>query len=124
LPDSPYFTEEKPVPFHHIDDILGTKNASNRIVIVADDSGATLELQQAHNPRTTKTPDEYLRYGGTGLTELAITVTDIDDLFQRVKAAGHETQTGYIWSPSPGLRSFLFYDPDGALIQAMETRAA
>ena len=88
-----------------------TKNASNRFVIVAGDSGATLELHQAHNPRTTKTPDEYLRYGATGLTEPAPAVTDIDDLFQRVKAAGHETQTDYLGSPSPGLRSFLFHDP-------------
>ncbi|BBC38561.1 hypothetical protein SGFS_098550 [Streptomyces graminofaciens] len=89
-------------------------------MIVSDDSGATLELQQAANPTTTKAPDEYLRYGATGITELALTVPDIDDLFQRVKAAGVEVQTDYIWTPVPGLRSFLFYDPDGALIQAME----
>ncbi|MDW8471517.1 VOC family protein [Streptomyces scabiei] len=103
-----------------LDDILGAKNAATRIVIVSDDSGATLELQQAANPITTKAPDEYLRYGATGITELALTVPDIDDLFQRVKAAGVEVQTDYIWTPMPGLRSFLFYDPDGALIQAME----
>jgi len=103
-----------------LDDILGTKNAATRIVLVSDDSGATLELQQAANPITTRTPDEYLRYGATGITELGLAVSDIDDLFQRVKAAGHETQTDYIWSPLPGIRSFLFYDPDGALIQAVE----
>ncbi|WP_461072699.1 VOC family protein [Streptomyces pseudoechinosporeus] len=61
-----------------------------------------------------------MRYGKTGITELAIDVPDIDDLFQRVKAAGCELQTDYIWSPYAGTRSFLFYDPDGALIQAME----
>jgi hypothetical protein len=44
----------------------------------------------------------------------------LDDLFRRVKVAGHETQTDYIWSPFPGNRSFLFHDPDGALIQAVE----
>ncbi|WP_051745227.1 VOC family protein [Streptomyces yerevanensis] len=103
-----------------LDDILGVKNAATRIVVVADDSGAALELQQAANPLSTKAPDEYLRYGKTGIKELAIDVPDIDDLFQRVKAAGHELQTDYIWSPYAGTRSFLFYDPDGALIQAME----
>jgi catechol 2,3-dioxygenase-like lactoylglutathione lyase family enzyme len=105
-----------------LDDILGTKNAATRIVLVSDDAGATLELQQAANPITAKTPDEYLRYGATGITELGLTVSDIDDLFQRVKAAGYETQTDYIWSPMPGLRSFLFYDPDGSLIQAVEDK--
>ncbi|WSQ14299.1 VOC family protein [Streptomyces sp. NBC_01231] len=103
-----------------LDDILGVKDAATRIVVVADKDGATLELQQAANPRSTKAPDEYLRYGKTGITELGIDVPDIDDLFQRVKAAGIEVQTDYIWSPYPGTRSFLFYDPDGALIQAME----
>lgn len=103
-----------------LDDILGVKDAATRIVVVADDDGATLELQQAANPHSTKAPDEYLRYGKTGIKELGIDVADIDDLFQRVKAAGHELQTDYIWSPYPGTRSFLFYDPDGALIQAME----
>jgi catechol 2,3-dioxygenase-like lactoylglutathione lyase family enzyme/ketosteroid isomerase-like protein len=102
-----------------LDDILGTRNAATRIALVTDDSGAMLELQQAANPRTTKTPDEYLRYGATGIRELGLAVSDIDDLFQRVKAAGVKTQTDYIWSPLPGTRSFLFYDPDGALIQAV-----
>ena len=102
-----------------IDDILGVTNADTRIVIVVDDDGAILELQQATNPLTAKTPDPYLRYGATGITELAITVHDIDAFFERVKAAGVETQTDYIWSPYPGTRSFLFYDPDGALIQAV-----
>lgn len=102
-----------------IDDILGVKNAATRIVIVADDSGAILELQQASNPLTAKTPDQYLRYGATGITELALAVPDIDAFYERVKAAGVETQTDYIWSPYPGSRSFLFYDPDGALIQVV-----
>lgn len=102
-----------------LDDILGVKNAATRIVVVADDSGAMLELQQAANPMTIKAPDKYLRYGATGITELALVVSDIDEFFQRVKDAGIETQTDYIWSPVPGLRSFLFYDPDGALIQVM-----
>ncbi|MGI5423885.1 VOC family protein [Streptomyces sp. CA-179760] len=106
-----------------LDDILGVKNAATRIVVVADDSGAALELQQAANPLSTKTPDKYLRYGATGITELAIQVTDIDDLFQRVKAAGYETQTDYIWSPWAGTRSFLFYDPDGTLIQPVEVES-
>lgn len=103
-----------------LDDILGVKSAATRIVLVSDDSGATLELQQAANPFTTKAPDEYLRYGATGITELGLKVSDIDDLFKRVEAAGIEVQTDYVWSPLPGIRSFLFYDPDGALIQVVE----
>ncbi|WP_330286131.1 hypothetical protein [Streptomyces sp. NBC_00576] len=66
------------------DEIFGAKNATSRILAVSDDSGVTLELQQAVNPITTKAPDEYLRYGATSITELALTVPDIDDVFVSV----------------------------------------
>lgn len=107
----------------NLDDILGAENASTRIIMVASEDGTLLELQQASVPHTTKTPDEHLRYGGTGITELAFDVEDIDAFFQKVTAYGAQTQTDYIWSPDPRVRSFLFYDPDGALIQAVGINA-
>ena len=100
-----------------LDDVLGVQGAATRIIMVASDDGTLLELQQASNPATKKTPDEFLRYGGTGITELAFDVDDIDAFFDKVTAAGIETQTDYVWSPDPRVKSFLFYDPDGALIQ-------
>ena len=107
-----------------LDDVLGEKHASTRIIMVASDDGTLLELQQASRPFTKKTPDEYLRYGGTGITELAFDVDDIDDFFEKVKAAAIETQTDYVWSPDPRVKSFLFYDPDGALIQIIGLTAS
>jgi catechol 2,3-dioxygenase-like lactoylglutathione lyase family enzyme len=102
-----------------IDAILGAKRAKTRVVILTDEHGTVLEIQQASNPHTTKTPDKYLRYGWTGITELALTAPDIDDLWRKVTEAGIETQTSFMWAPQPAVRSFLFYDPDGALIQAV-----
>jgi catechol 2,3-dioxygenase-like lactoylglutathione lyase family enzyme len=102
-----------------LDDILGHTGAATRIIMVASDDGTLLELQQASTPVTARTPDDYLRYGGTGITELAFDVDDIDTFFDKVVSFGYGVQTDYIWSPDPRVKSFLFYDPDGALIQAV-----
>jgi hypothetical protein len=49
------------------------------------------------------------------------TIDDItvDAWFEKIKAAGYEPQTDYVWTIG-SLRSFLFYDPDGNLIQLIE----
>lgn len=107
-----------------LDAILDSEGARTRIAVVASAGGAVLELQQPLNPPVARADDEALRYRRTGITELALTVPDIDELFERVRAAGIETQTDFIWSPAPNARSFLFYDPDGALIQAVAVDAA
>ncbi|MFD4669678.1 VOC family protein [Lentzea sp. NPDC058450] len=103
-----------------LDDIVGTENAATRVVLVADESGTVLELQQASHPRTVRTPDEYLGFGASGLRVLALAVTGIEEFFQRVKDAGCRTQTDYIMSAMPGHQTFMFYDPDGTLIQVVE----
>src|SRR5260221_13083330 len=58
-----------------LDDILGTRNAATRIAHVTDDSGATLEVQQAPNPRTPQTPERILTYGANAITETVPAVT-------------------------------------------------
>ncbi len=103
-----------------LDAVLGAEGVSTRIAVVASPEGAVLELQQALNPPTERADPLAVGYRRSGITELALTVPDIEELFARVTAAGVRTQTDFIWSPSPGTRSFLFYDPDGALIQAVQ----
>lgn len=103
-----------------LDDIFGAAGSRSRAVLARGDGGALLELQQVEVPAVTRTPDRYLRYTGTGITELALGVADIDGWFERVRAAGYETQTDYVWEYAGLGRSFLFYDPDGALIQLCE----
>ncbi len=107
-----------------LDAILGVHNAETRVVMATSDDGTMLEIQQATNPLTQRTPDEYLRYGRTGITELAFRIDGIDEFFAKVRAAGYRTQTEHIWSPLPGVKSFLFYDPDGALIQVVDPMGA
>ncbi len=104
-----------------LDDIFHVKGSSSRMVMLLHDDGAFVELQQPSVPKIQATPRKYLQYGYTGISELAFLVTNIDELFKKVKAAGYETQTDYVWDVPDGqggiAKSFLFYDPDGAMLQ-------
>jgi len=100
------------------EDITGVKDAKGKVRLLVKDD-VMLEVNQFFNPLTKKVPREILGYGNVGLTELALTVDDIDEWFEKVKAAGYETQTDYVWEAGI-YRSFLFYDPDDILIQLIQ----
>ncbi|AXL70900.1 VOC family protein [Pseudomonas aeruginosa] len=104
-----------------LDDIFHVRGARSRMVMLASATGAKLELQQPENPQVQRTPREYLGYGHTGITELALRVSDIDQWFQTIRTAGYQTQTEYVWAVGGGrLKSFLFHDHDGNLVQLVE----
>ncbi|MEM7542144.1 MAG: VOC family protein [Pseudomonadota bacterium] len=103
-----------------LDDIFGVKDARSHMALLISDEGAIIELQQCSNPQISKTPATKLRYGQTGIRELGLYVDDIDAWHHKIKTAGYELQTDYVW-PCAGLgRSFIFYDDDGNMIQLWE----
>ncbi len=106
-----------------LDDIFKVKNARSRMAILVSAEGAIIELQQCENPAIARTPPEHQRYGHTGVHELGLLVTDIDGWFARIREAGYATQTEYVWPCGDFGRSFLFYDPDGNMIQLWEHTA-
>ena len=106
-----------------LDDIFKVRDARSRMAILVSDEGAIIELQQCEHPRIERTPPERLRYAHTGIHELGLLVDDIDGWFERVRAAGYETQTGYVWPVGDFGRSFIFYDADGNMIQLWEHTA-
>ncbi|MFD2136752.1 VOC family protein [Novosphingobium resinovorum] len=119
IPDGP---EPGPNTFMYpalLDDIFKIKGARSRMALLSSKDGAFIELQECLNPAITKTPEENLRYGHTGIHELGLLVTDIDGWFEKVRA-GYRTQTDYVWQCASMGRSFLFYDQDGNMIQLWE----
>ncbi len=58
-------------------------------------------------------------YWTTGVHELGIMVDDINYWFDKVTAAGYKTTTAEPWWAGSGY-SFLFFDPEGNLIQISE----
>jgi catechol 2,3-dioxygenase-like lactoylglutathione lyase family enzyme len=106
-----------------LDDVFRIKNAKAVFAMIVSDGGAMLELTQPIVPKVEKTPSNMLRYENTGIHELGLEVTDIDAWFDKIRAAGYETQTDYIWNASTFGRTFLFYDPEGNMIQLFERNA-
>ena len=103
-----------------LEDIFRIKGAASFCAVMRAEGGAMLELQQPSVPDVQRTPHEILRYGYTGISELALKVSNIDDWFERIRAAGYETQTDYVWTAGGTIKSFLFFDPDGNMIQLVE----
>lgn len=106
-----------------LDDIMGVKGATARMALLQSAEGAMIELQQPSVPQIVSTPKENLRYGHTGIHEVAFLVEDIDEWFEKVRDAGYETQTEYVWPWAGQGKSFLFYDHDGNLIQFNQQRS-
>ena len=120
IPDGP---EPGPKTFMYpqlLDDIFKVTGARSKMALLSSAEGALIELQECENPAIQKTPPENLRYGHTGFHELGLLVGDIDGWFEKVRTAGYETQTEYVWQCASIGRSFLFYDDDGNMIQMWE----
>ncbi|MBR9909246.1 MAG: VOC family protein [Gammaproteobacteria bacterium] len=103
-----------------LDDIFHVKGAKSRMVMSKSKEGTMLEMQQPTVPAVQNVPKEQLQYGFTGFHELAFTVDDIDEWYTKIKAAGYEMQTAYTWSVGGVVKSFLFYDVDGNMVQMIE----
>lgn len=100
-----------------LDDIFKVRGARSKMALLSSAEGALIELQECENPKIQPTPAENLRYAHTGIHELGLVVEDIDHWFRRVREAGYQTQTEYVWPCASIGRSFLFYDKDGNMIQ-------
>jgi len=103
-----------------LDDIFKVKGARSNMAWLKSPEGAMIELQECENPPIQRTPPENLRYAHTGIHELGLAVDDITFWFDKIRAAGYETQTDYIWWCGSFARSFLFYDRDGNMIQVWQ----
>ena len=108
------------IPATLLDDVFKVKDARSEMAMLVSDEGSLIELQCCQHPHVTKTPVETMRYGNTGIRELALRVVDIDSWFARIRAAGYVTQTEYVWPFGTRGRTFLFEDSDANLIQLVE----
>lgn len=121
-----FFDGELPgraMPAATLDAIFRTEGARMHTVLLRhpDSDDTFLELGQPLSPpvRPAEDPDA-LRYGAVGISELGFAVDDVDAWFARVREAGYETQTDHVWEAPGFMRSFLFFDPDGVMVQLSE----
>ena len=113
------------------DELFNHKDHKTRMAVLKSPTGdAMIELQAPYNPPPTLTSKEEHLYTTTGMNEFGLTVTDLDDWVQKIRAAGYKTTTSEIWLavptgevPAPGVengRNILFHDPENNLIQLSE----
>lgn len=107
-----------------LEDTVKVRGARSKMALLSSDEGALIELQQFEVPQIRLTPPERLRHSDTGIHELGLQVENIDKLFKKIRAAGYETQTDYVWTSGEIGRSFLFYDGEGNMIQLYEQSKA
>ena len=104
-------------------DTFRDPDARATVALMMSDAGAMIELLAPEHPSVDPTPEDQLLYRHTGIHELALAVDDIDAFFEKVKAAGCRLQTDYVWSCANLGRSFIFYDPEGNMIQIWQPSA-
>lgn len=123
IPDTDRNGAQARMPARVLDDIFGVRGASSKMALLESADGAMIELQQPLVPAVQATPPENLRYHHTGIHEVAFLVEDIEPWFAKVRAAGYQTNTEYVWPWAVNGKSFLFYDDDGNMIQFNQQRS-
>jgi catechol 2,3-dioxygenase-like lactoylglutathione lyase family enzyme len=103
-----------------LDKIFHMDGCKVRSVMMKSSEGAFLELLQPLTPAVRKLPAEECRFPYTGIKELGLAVDNIDEWFDKIRAAGYETQTDFVWESS--FRSFQFFDADGNQVQLCENK--
>lgn len=77
--------------------------------------------QAPHRPCETESRvEQFLLNRGV---DFGLMIENIDAWFEKIRAAGYQTQTEYVWTCASLGRSFLFYDDDGNMIQMWEQAA-
>lgn len=120
IPDGDDFGPTILAPRMLMRDTFKDKDARATVALMMSKEGAMIELLQPEWPKVESTSREKLLYRNSGIHELALVVDDIDAFFEKIRAAGYQTQTDYVWSCASMGRSFIFYDHEGNMIQMWE----
>jgi len=111
---------QEPAPF--IDQLLGFSGCSLITVKLASDEGETLiELLEFQSPAVHSFPQSGL--SDPGITHIALTVRNIDDLYSRLIKEGIEFVSPPIISPDGHAKVAFCQDPSGNYLELVEERS-
>lgn len=102
-----------------VDDILGLKNVKVRTIKMLADEGNTLvELlwYQSHKGKQIKNKKIF----GIGPSHLALTVDNLENLYQKLKLEGVKFNCPPQISPDGKAKVAFCYDPDGVPLELVE----
>ncbi|MFH0965762.1 MAG: VOC family protein [Planctomycetota bacterium] len=101
-----------------IDTVQGLRGVDVRMVKLKLADGAMIELLEDSGHPVSDT--SHRRLCDAGLTHLAFTVADVEEVYRRFQSAGLETLSLPVASPDGKARLFFARDPEGNLMELVE----
>ena len=102
-----------------ISKLLNIKNVKLRTVKLApDDNKTRVELIEFLDPRIL--PKKFAQLNNNGLTHIAITVSNLDDTYNKLKMAGVTFTTAPIISPDKQVKATVCQDPEGNFLELIQ----
>jgi catechol 2,3-dioxygenase-like lactoylglutathione lyase family enzyme len=106
------------------DERLDLREAGIRSAMLSDGAGLRVEFTERAGSAPVPTPDPYAATAAQTFTHLALQVPDLDAAFERLTT---EYRAPAVSAPGPGatagMRYAYIHDPEGNLIELIETTA-
>lgn len=109
-----------------IDELTGLKNVRLEWVKLIIPKGGLIELLQYHShpdPRTSS-PPQPSSSNALGCSHVALTVSNLDETYRKIKAYGYITKSPPIVTPNKAGKILYCHDPDGTILELIEDIAA
>jgi catechol 2,3-dioxygenase-like lactoylglutathione lyase family enzyme len=106
--------EESP----YIDELLAIKDPSLTTVKIIDSNGFIIELLKFENYQVENTWSGDLKT--TGLTHIALTVENLDELVERMSHLGHSAISEVKISPNKKVKVVFIRGPEGIMLELVE----
>lgn len=100
-----------------IDRVLNLKNASLKTVKLVDQRGGIIELLHYDNPANKTIKREV---NDLGLSHFALTVENLDDIYNMLKKSGANFISAPKFSPDKKAKVCFCYDPNGVAVELVE----
>ena len=106
-------------PGEYIESLVGIKGVKVEYAKMEIAEGIILELLQYHSHPSEK-PDSFYPSNLHGCSHFALTVDDIDEVYNKLIAYGGHCNSKPLHSPDGNVRVFYAHDPDGIILELVQ----
>ena len=112
------FVEEGPF----IDELTGLQNAKVEWVKLIIPKGGLIELLQYHShpDPAAEVPPNNCPSNALGCSHVALTVTNLDEIYSKIRSFGCSTKSAPIITPNKAAKILYGHDPDGTILELIE----
>lgn len=103
-----------------IDNLTGMKNVTLEWAKLIIPNGGLIELLQYHSHPVSSEIDSNFPSNRLGCSHVALTVSDLSLLYNRLTSAGYKCKSEPLISPEGKVKILYCHDPDGAIIELIE----